>query len=146
MKNLLVLSVMFLGLSANAGNAPLLTLKSHSGFSPRPSSSQITIFENGKIVRVIQAMREVTRETLGKLSVNSVSSIKEKIETISDNAVLVDLYPEAPKCMDAPSSSVAVNKNGKEITLKERASCHTYEVQDGEAHNLVELVTAFGAL
>lgn len=146
MKNLLILTALALSFSASAADTTLLMLKRSSGFSPRPQAIHITISENGSIVRTVSTMREVTKETLGKLSVNAINSIKDKIETIDDNAVLVNPNPKAPKCMDAPSTTVAVNKGGKQITLKLRASCQTSTVDSVGADQLINLITAFETL
>lgn len=146
MKNLLIISALALSFSATAASTNLITLKKSSGFSPRPQSVQIVISDNGTIVRTISTTKDVTKETLGKLSVNVVSAIKDKIESIDDNAVLVNPNPKAPKCMDAPSSSVSVNKGGKEITIKRRASCHTSTVESYQADNLINLISAFETL
>jgi hypothetical protein len=144
MKNLIVLSVMALSLSANAGE--LITLSRSSGFSPRPQSTKLTIDESGSIVRVVQTQREVTKETLGKLSANAVQSLKDKIESIDDNAKPVDPNPKAPRCMDAPSSSITVNKGGKSIVISSRASCHTSTVNDGNAVDLASLISSLDRL
>ncbi|MBC7712078.1 MAG: hypothetical protein H7177_01980 [Rhizobacter sp.] len=144
MKNLLILSALALSFSATASD--LVTLSSGSGFGPRVQSSKLTISENGSIVRVIQTQREVTKETIGKLSANAVASLKEKIELIEDNAQLVDPNPKAPKCMDAPSSSVEVNKGGKDITISLTASCHTSAVQNYNAQDITSLIQGLDKL
>ncbi|MFA6236938.1 MAG: hypothetical protein WC635_06385 [Bacteriovorax sp.] len=146
MKSLLVLSVMALSLSANAASTALITLTKSSGFSPRPQSVVLTISENGSVVKSVRTTKDATKETLAKLSANAVAALKDKIESIEDDAKLVDPNPKAPKCMDAPSTSVSVNKGGKEITLYVRASCHTSQVENGNADALIDLVTAFSSL
>ncbi|MDD4975982.1 MAG: hypothetical protein PHY93_16615 [Bacteriovorax sp.] len=107
MKNLVILSIMALSLSAGA--ADLLTLKENSGFSPAAYSRQVSVNETGKIVRVKRVGGAATREVLGQLSANSVQSLKDQIEKIADNAKLVD--------SNAPSSSVSVNKGGDKTIL-----------------------------
>lgn len=146
MKSLLIMTALTISISANATSTALVTLKMNSGFSPRPQSVQLTISDDGSVVKTIHTQREVTKETFAKLSANSISSIKDKIEKIDDNAKLIDPNPKAPKCTDAPSSSVAVNKGGKEITVKTRASCHTSQVESLEAEQLIDLVTVFNTL
>lgn len=144
MKNLVILSIMALSLSAGA--ADLLTLKGNSGFSPVAFSNQVSVNETGKIIRVKRVGGTATREVLGQLSANSVQSLKDQIEGIADNAKLVDPNPKAPKCMDAPSSSISVNKGGKEITLTERASCHTSTVEDSNALALINVIMGLNSL
>ena len=144
MKNLLVLSALLLSLSVSA--ADLVTLSSGSGFGPRVQSSKIIISETGAVVRTIQTQREVTKETLGKLSNSALQNLKDKIEAIEDNAKLVDPNPKAPRCMDAPSSSVAVNKGGKSIMIYSRSSCHTSTVLDYNAENIVSLIQGLDSL
>ncbi|MBC7538807.1 MAG: hypothetical protein H7281_08300 [Bacteriovorax sp.] len=144
MKILVILSV--IALSLTAGAADLLTYKGSSRFSPIPSSNQVSVSENGKITRVKQVRAAVTREVLGQLSANAVQSLKDQIEGIADNAKLVDPNPKAPRCMDAPSSSVSVNKGGKEITITTRNSCHTSTVEDSNAYSLISLITGLNSL
>jgi hypothetical protein len=144
MKNLIVLSVMVLSLSASAGE--LITLSKSSGFSPRPQSVKVTIEESGSIVRAIHTQGNLKKETLGKLSANAVQSLKDKIESIDDNAKPVDPNPKAPRCMDAPSSSITVNKGGKNILISSRASCHTSTVNDGNAVDLASLISSLDRL
>lgn len=138
MKNLVILSVMALSLSAGA--ADLLTLTRNSGFSPVPGESKTSINENGKIVRVKRIRAAVTKENLGQLSAAALQTLKDKIEEIDDNAKVIDPKPNAPRCMDAPSSSVAINKGGKVITLRESYSCHTAVVQGSKAAALISTI------
>jgi hypothetical protein len=144
MKILIILSVMALSLSAGA--ADLLTLTQGSGFSPIPSSSQVSVSENGKIIRFKRVRAAVTKETLGQLSATTVQSLKDKIEGIDDNAKLVDPNPKAPKCMDAPSSSITINKGGKEITISARSSCHTSTVEATNAYSLISIIEGLSSL
>lgn len=146
MKILLALSIITLSLSVSAADVALITLKKGSGFSPRPQSYQLTISETGAITKTSQSTSGTTKESLGKLSAKAILSIKDKIETISDDAKPVDPNPKAPKCMDAPSTSININKGGKEIVIFKRVACHTSVVNEGEANTLVELMTALQSL
>jgi hypothetical protein len=144
MKNLLIVSAFVLSFGASAGD--LLTLSTGSGFGPHVFSSKVSISETGSITRSVQSAGETKKETLGKLSTSAVQGLKDKIETIADNAKLVDPNPKAPKCMDAPSSSVSVNKGGKVITIALRANCHNSAVEDLYSSNLVDLIQGLSSL
>ena len=144
MKNLIVLSAMALSLSASAGE--LITLSRSSGFSPRPQSTKLTIDESGSIVRAVRTLGDLKKENLGKLSASAIQSLKDKIEAIDDNAKLVDPNPKAPRCMDAPSTTVTINKGGKDIVISSIVSCHTSTVDDGNAVELANLISSLETL
>lgn len=144
MKTLVILSAMSLSLSAGATD--LITLTRSSGLSTIPTSSQVSVNENGKIIRVKRIRAVVTKETLGQLSATTVQSLKDNIEGIDDNAKLVDQNPKAPKCMNSPSATITVNKGGKEITLSTKNSCHTSTVDDAIAYSLISAIEGLSFL
>lgn len=144
MKFLIASSFLASSLSVNA--ADLLTYTQHSGFSPVAFSVKVAVSEEGKITRVRTQGTKVTKENLGVLSSTAVQSLKDKVGAIDDDAKLVDSNPSAPKCMDAPSSSISVNKSGKVITLKSNALCHTSVVKSIPANDLNNVMEGLRAL
>ena len=146
MKNFLVLSIMTISFAASASDTTLLSLRTAGGFTRNGFSSQIAVLENGDVVKTVTTFREATRQTVAKLSQNSVDSLKEKIAAIEDDAKLVDPNPKAPRCMDAPGTSVEVNKGGKSIKIEQRMFCHTLKVETSEADALRSLIEGLNSL
>lgn len=145
MKSFLVLAAILLSSEAMSSEV-LLKLSRGSGFSPIPTRTVVTISENGQIVVAKTVRNTTTKEVLGKLSVKAVESLKDKIEEIADDAVLVDLDAKKPRCMDAPSTEIAVTKGSKEIVIAAKRSCHRFEVEAYEASNLSKLIESVATL
>ncbi len=121
----------------------LLKYNQGSGFGPFVSSSSLTITEDGQVTKMISQARAVRRINIGKLSANVVANLKDKIETIADNGKLINLDAQRPGCMDAPSTSLIVNKGGKEITIAAWRNCQRHQTKDLEVKSLTSLAESF---
>ena len=112
----------FVVLSSQAMSAGvLLKLSRGSGFSPFPRSTSLVITDTGEVFKQISERRLVRKVAVAQLSPVALSTLKEKIETIADDAVLINIDAKRPRCMDAPSTSLKVNKGGKETPMGENS-------------------------
>lgn len=144
MKSILILAAL-VSTSAFSSEA-LLKLSRHSGFSPRPYSSVLSVYETGKVDLVItRGNNDITTSELKDLSPNTIQKIKDSIEAINVKSPLVDKEANKPKCMDAPSSNVTVLKNKKEVTIGYYASCHRSEMQTKAAASLIKTIQTIDA-
>lgn len=122
----------------------LITLTRGSGFSPVPRSIELSIEDNGKIISKTTTRGTSSSLLLGTLSKTAVANLKDRIELIDDNAVATNLDANRPRCMDAPSTRVVVNKGGKEIRISAKVSCQRFEVEG--TSDLTSLITGLETL
>lgn len=145
MKLFFVLS--FVVLSSQAMSAEvLLKLSRGSGFSPFPRSTSLVITDSGEVFKHISERRLVRKVAVAQLSPVALSTLKEKIESIADDAVLINIDAKRPPCMDAPSTSLKVNKGGKEIEIAAVRSCQRHQSEDLETEDLLALAQSFDYL
>jgi len=145
MKLLILLST--IALSSEVMSAEfLLKFTQGSGFGPFVSRSDLTVAEDGTISKFISQARSVKMVKVGKLSSTAVATLKDKIETIADNGKLINLDAQKPGCMDAPSTSLIVNKGGKEITIAAWRNCQRFQTNDLETKSLSSLAQSFDYL
>jgi hypothetical protein len=142
MKLFILLSVITLSTQVMSAEV-LLKLQRGSGFGPVVSHSSLTITEDGQVTKMISQAGSVRKVSIGKLSANVVANLKDKIETIADNGKLINLDAQRPRCMDAPSTSLTVNKGGKEITISAWRMCQRFETKDLETKSLKSLAESF---
>jgi hypothetical protein len=144
MKLIALFSLMTLSTFASAD--VLVKYTSGSGFSPVPSSVSVEISDNGKVVATTFKGQSKEKSTIATLSATAVQSLKDKIESFEDNSKLIDLDAKKPRCMDAPSSTVSINKGGKSIDISARSACHTFKVENAYTDNLTNLIQSLGTL
>jgi hypothetical protein len=139
MKSIILAATLAISTGAFAGGT-LVKMKNHSGFGPKVYSSEISINENGKIVQVMNRGNEVETTELKTVSPNTIQSIKDDIESINAKDKLIDRDAGKPRCMDAPSSSISIIKNRKEVDVREKSLCHTFEMKSKAAQHLLSTV------
>lgn len=145
MKSLILMTI--LGLSSNVFSAEyLVKLTRASGFSPIARSSQLIISEDGKITSVVNVQSKITKSAVGTLSAKALANLKDTIERIADDAVLVDLDAKRPQCADAPGRRVEINKGGKTLIVSAVRNCHKYEVAGADANNLSKLAESLDSI
>lgn len=143
MKNIFMATLLVL--STNAFSAEfLIKLSRIPGFSPNPTASDLTINDRGQITYRIANNKGTTTTKLGVLSDAALTKLKDKIELIADNAKLENLDANRPRCMDAPSTRILVNKGGKEITISSKVACRRSAVSGTE--ELANLVVSLETL
>lgn len=142
MKSILVLATIVMSSQAMSAEV-LLNYTKGSGFSPVPTSTNVVVKGNGEIVRTSKMGNKVEKTVVGKLSTATVQIIKDRIEMISDDAKLIDLDANKPRCMDAPSSTIYANKGGKEIQIARISGCHRFAVKESAAEALTKVVDSF---
>lgn len=136
-----------LSLSSNAFSAEFLVkLTRASGFSPIARSSQLIISEEGKITSVVNVQSKITKSAVGTLSAKTLANLKDTIERVADDAVLVDLDAKRPQCADAPGRRVEINKGGKTLIVSAVRNCHKYEVAGADASNLSKLAESLDSI
>lgn len=141
MKSIFVLAAIVMSSQAMSSEV-LLKYTKGSGFGPFPSTKTLEVKDNGEITRTNKFQNKIEKTQVGKLSAATVQVIKDRIENVSDNAKLVDLDANKPRCMDAPSTRISVNKGGKEIQISGYSNCHRLEVQETVATEISKLVAA----
>lgn len=139
MKSLIVLATLALSASAFSSEA-LLTLTRHSGFSPIPFSSVLSVYETGKVDLV--TTRGVVKKgtNLNAVSPNTVQDIRDNIDAVNAKDALVDLDANKPRCMDAPSQVYTIKKNNKEIEIGRNFSCHRVQMKSKAAAALIKTI------
>ena len=142
MKSLFVLAAIVMSSQAMSAET-LLKYTKGSGFGPFPMSTTVEVKDNGEISRTHRFQNKIEKSVTGKLSAATVQIIKDRIETITDEAKLVDLDAKKPRCMDAPSTRIAVNKGGKEIQISGFSNCHRLAVQESAAEALTKVAESF---
>jgi hypothetical protein len=149
MKTLFILTAWALSFSVNAADLALIKFSKSFVFTPNPQSLEISVLKNGTILKVVTYhydSEQNTQEILGHLSAYSLNALNYKIARISAEGKLVDPNANEPFCMDAPSSSVVIEKNGKEMTIVTHAGCHTFAVEEYQARQLADFIEAFEIL
>ncbi len=139
-----VLLASLLTISSQAFSAEiLLKITTGSGFSPVPRSTSLVITEDGKVTQYETERKLVTKTEIAKLSTGAVENLVSKIETVQDDVKLVDIDAKKPRCMDAPSTSLVLNKGGKSIEVYAVRSCHRFFATSPEVERIVNLVKGF---
>lgn len=139
MKSLVTLALVLLSTNVFSSDV-LLKLNRHSGFSPVPFSSVLSIRETGK-VDLLTTRGTVSKKTkLETLSPNTIQEIKDNIEKLNAKDALVDLDANKPRCMDAPSQVYTAIKDGKEIEIGRNFSCHRVVMKSKAAAALVKTI------
>lgn len=142
MKSLIVFAAIAMSSQAMSAEV-LLKYTKGSGFGPFPMSSTVEVKDNGEITRTSKFQNKTEKSVVGKLTASTIQNIKDKIETIADDAKLVDLDAKKPRCMDAPSTRISVIKGGKEIQIAGVSNCHRLAVQESTAEALAKAVEGF---
>jgi hypothetical protein len=145
MKSFLILFSIVLSSQAMSSEV-LLKLSKGSGFGPIPRSSTLIVTELGQVTLLSSERRLVRKTEIAKLSKEAIESLKEKIETIDDAGILKNLDEKKPRCMDAPSTNLTVNKGGKEIVISAIRSCQRFQTSDLETNALTSLMQSFNYL
>lgn len=142
MKTFILFSAIVLSSQAMSSEV-LLNFTRGSGFGPTVSRSSLVVTSDGEVTKKFTQLRLVRSNKIGKLTANAVANLKDKIETIADEGKLINLDAKRPQCADAPSSSLIVNKGGKEIVIAARRACQNHETKDLETKALLNLVQSF---
>ncbi len=126
----------------------LLKYEQSAGFSPRPSTHTITVDKLGNVISTIHLLQgdKISTMEIAKLSAAALKNLKAQLAQVPLDVQLVDQDPNAPKCMDAPSTTVSVMSGTTEISIYNWSSCHTYKTDEGNAQNLTQLMLGFATL
>jgi uncharacterized ParB-like nuclease family protein len=118
----------------------LLKSSQRSGFTPFPYSKDLTIAETGDVVQTITTNREMTKRELKKLSPNTIQKIKDDISAIKSTDKSIDLDANKPRCMDAPTDTYSIMKNGKEKEIGGFSGCHHFAMKNKAAAELIQIL------
>jgi hypothetical protein len=107
------------------------------GLVPLPDyHSGLRVMENGNVL-LIEGKKV---SPVAKLSARTLSALKRMINGF-EPGVLVDYEPDAPMCLDAPSTSYdVVRADGQVVKIGAWASCHDYVLQQDNVHIVLEAV------
>jgi hypothetical protein len=142
MKSIVTMLAMFVSLNAMAATSVLLQTKIVVGFAPIDDrgvystsllSNGVVQYENNKgvVVRVL------------KLSKGAVNAIVAKIASLE----VGDLQGEdTPQCMDAPSHSNVVMKDGQEIVIKTVFGCREKVMNTPGSYELNRTIQALDTM
>lgn len=146
MTKMILAAAFMLSASAHAAQ-DLVTYSRSAGFSPRPGYETVRIQEDGKVRFYSQYLnrktnkKEITDKLIAKLSSERTAALKAILSKIKEDD-LKDQDANRPRCMDAPSSGIAVG----EIAIFRRESCHTWVNESAEAVSIKALVDGLVAL
>jgi hypothetical protein len=135
----------------NSSLAPaiLVRLDQNSGFAPVPSSKTLYIDVTGRVLLTVKQFNnsEAATVNLAQLSQEALVNLKALVTGLaSQKGKLVDLNNGEPMCMDAPSSSLSVSANGKNMVVRRLEGCHTISLQDYRAEQLSQLMEGLESL
>lgn len=116
----------------------LLKYQMHVGFSPDPQTIILTIDNKGEVLSKISYMRtkKVTRLEIAQLSSKVVENLKKQVASVPEDTKLISEDPNAPICMDAPTSKIFAIVDGNEVQIYENSGCRVSKSYDGEAASL----------
>lgn len=139
MKSLLIIAALTLS-SQVMSSEVLVKLHRGGGYSPLITSIVVEISEKGEITRTRTVKTTPVKKVIGKISANALQVLKDRIEIVDDNVKLIDFDAKKPRCMDAPSSSITINKGGKEIKIGGKSGCHKLGTEDYSANDIANLI------
>lgn len=143
---------MILTLAVQASAAtPVAKFGFSAGFSIRPGSSTVTIFDNGLVEykgRFLERSAGTWKEEsmkVAKLSKETMKKVQDAVSKVSAKD-LIDDKAGQPQCMDAPSSAyIAIQSDKTEVTVGARIGCHNFENSTSEARLIVDLLKGLSA-
>jgi hypothetical protein len=136
--------IALLALSSQAFSAEyLLKMTKGGGFAPIAMSKEVVVTEAGKIVATERRGTQITKTVIGSLSAAGLQILKDKIEEVPDTTKVVDLEPNRPGCMDAPSTRISINKGGKDIEIAAVRACKKFAAAGSFTAELTKVAESF---
>ena len=119
-----------------------------SGFSPNPREQTLSVDKSGRVINTIKNLRnaQVTTTQLAQFSLEGLKNLNDKIAAVPLDLKLVDENEGEPKCLDAPSSSIIVSTENREVVIAQRASCHNFVAQISSTYDLRDLMLGLVSL
>lgn len=116
-----------------------------SGFSPNPTLKTLYVDRVGRVIDSVKILHtgKVKLTQVAQLSADALQNLNDKIATIPADAKLIDADEGEPRCTDAPTSTIAVVVQGKDVPVFERSGCHNLAVEEGDAHRLTDIMKGF---
>lgn len=151
MKTFHKLSTMILGLallasSAQANNHRHIEAVAQLTISnvwPEAYFTTVTIYGDG---HVTTHSNKTERKVIALLEPVVLDNIATAIENVTAGD-LADIEPNMPSCMDAPTHTYSVYKNGEEIHTRQIMGCKAYDNQNAwSANGINELLSAFSTI
>lgn len=127
----------------------IVQYKMSGGFVQNPSLLTVSLLSDGTIVKEIQSPQssvKLSKEIVAKISGSALLNVQREINRIPYKTPLVDLDAKKPKCLDAPTSQIAIVNNGQSLVTYLRSSCHTSSLQYGIADSLNTVMLGFAIL
>jgi hypothetical protein len=144
MKNYLALFALtvscFFGASDSHAAVAVQTIAevaTYGGFSPQPGlRSGMRILDNGYVIQYYGQ----DSSYVARLSMDKVKALKSQIDQTQASELQLE-DPDAPICMDAPSTSYKVRQsNGKTIEIALQDNCRMSYLKNGEGRFLVDVL------
>lgn len=113
------------------------------GFSPQPSlRSGMRILDNG----YVQQYYGQDSTFIARIAPEKVKALRSQIEETQVSELQLE-DPDAPICMDAPSTSFKVRKaNGKTVEIALRQNCRMSYLKNGDGRFLVDILEGLNKL
>ena len=142
MKAVLLISLLVINGPATSSEV-ILNLTSKSNFLLNPSTKSLVVTNDGNVTGYETENKFVKKTKIAKLSVDAVENLLMRVESIQEDSKLIDIDAKKPRCMDAPSNSLVVNKGGRLIEVYAIRSCHRFFAITPEVDRIVNLVKGF---
>ena len=130
--------------------APAILVKYvlNSGFSPNPTIQTLYVDQIGRVVNSVKVVRtgEVKTTVLAELTAEGLNNLLEKINSIEADAKMVDANKGEPRCTDAPSSTISVRVENRDVAIFQRAGCHNLINETSSAYELRDMMFGFISL
>lgn len=129
----------------------LVQVKTQGGFVPPSMAGHengITVYDNGMFESFARknSTSPLKRTRLGQLSPVATKKILEKVHTLKGTQLVAE-NPEAPSCVDAPSTDyTALNSQQETVVFSRNAGCQQYYIEEGEARSLSTLLDGLRVL
>lgn len=119
----------------------LVTYTINVAFDRNPREIKVSIDSTGKVEQTVTSYKNPQTTTeVAQLSETSMNNLKTLLADVDTKAKLVDLNP-GPECMDAPWSDIKMlDQAGQEVEIFRHAGCHTFKLQSGAAHSVIQVV------
>lgn len=148
MKTALLVSML---LATGASAAPVAVVKTSGGFTPTPRSTVLTLDADGTLTltKTVGSWNstEVTSTSVevAKLNTSIVKAIVDDVAEANNTNVVAE-NPEAPECMDAPSTTYSVVKDGALVLIGKLQNCKPYSLEDYQGQTAMRLLESLKTL
>ena len=119
-----------------------------SGFSPNPTLQTLYVDQIGRVVNTVKVLRtgQVKTTVLAELTADGLKNLNEKINDIPADAKMVDANEGEPSCMDAPTSTISVRVQNRDVAVFQRTGCHNLINETSSAYELRDMMFGFISL